>query len=46
MFCAGAGGELEQAVLAVLNAQTVDYSIDAQTLTLSAGAAGLQLVAN
>ena len=45
MFCAGAGGELEQAVLAVLNAQTVDYSIDAQSLTLEAGAAGLQLVA-
>jgi len=46
MFCAGAAGELEQAVLAVLNAQTVDYSIEAQSLTLEAGAAGLQLTAN
>jgi heat shock protein HslJ len=45
MFCAGPGGQLEQAVLEVLNAQTVDYSIDAQTLSLQAGAAGLQLVA-
>jgi heat shock protein HslJ len=45
MFCAGAGNELEQAVLAVLNAGTVQYSIDAQSLTLTAGAAGLQLVA-
>lgn len=44
--CTGAVGELEQGVLAVLNAQTVDYSIDAQSLTLEAGAAGLQLTAN
>jgi len=46
MFCAGAGNELEQAVLTVLNAGAVEYSIDAQTLTLTAGAAGLQLVAS
>jgi len=46
MACAGAAGQLEQAVMAVLNARTVDYSIDAQTLTLEAGAAGLQLVAD
>ena len=45
MGCSGATGQLEQGVLAVLNAQTVDYNIDAQSLTLEAGAAGLQLVA-
>jgi hypothetical protein len=45
MGCSGAAAQLEQAVLAVLNAHTVDYNIDAQSLTLEAGAAGLQLIA-
>jgi heat shock protein HslJ len=45
MGCSGAAAQLEQAVLAVLNAHTVDYNIDAQSLTLEAGAAGLQLLA-
>src|SRR3954468_9276624 len=44
--CTGAAAQLEQAVMTVLNAQTLDYSIDAQSLTLEAGAAGLQLTAN
>ena len=43
--CAGAAGQLEQAVVAVLSAGTVDYSIDANRLTLTAGAAGLGLTA-
>src|SRR3954463_13389359 len=44
--CTGAAAQLEQAVMTVLNAQTLDYSTDAQSLTLEAGAAGLQLTAN
>jgi heat shock protein HslJ len=43
--CAGSGNVLETAVMEVLRANSVPFSIDAQTLTLTAGAAGLQLTA-
>lgn len=42
MACAGAAMEVERAVAAVLSGQ-VRYAIDAGTLTLEAGAAGLML---
>jgi heat shock protein HslJ len=41
--CGGAAGQLEQAVVAVLNAGAVEWSIDAGGLTLMAGANGLGL---
>ncbi len=41
--CGGAAGQLEQAVVAVLNAGAVEWSIDASGLTLMAGAIGLGL---
>jgi heat shock protein HslJ len=43
--CVGPAGQLAQAVLAVLNAGRITFSIDQQSLTLEAGAAGLQLTA-
>ena len=43
MACEGPGGQLEAAVLAVLEAGTIGASIDASVLTLRAGANGLQL---
>jgi heat shock protein HslJ len=43
--CAGAAGELERAVLAVLSADRVTWEIQARTLTLTAGANGLVLAA-
>jgi heat shock protein HslJ len=44
--CAGPAGELEQAVLGVLEAGTVDYAIEAAALTLMAGDRGLGLRAS
>jgi heat shock protein HslJ len=41
--CDGAAGELEEAVVAVLNAGSVRYSIDADALTLTTGERGLLL---
>jgi heat shock protein HslJ len=41
--CDGAAGQLEAAVLAVLNAGEVQYAIDAGSLTLMAGGHGLGL---
>jgi heat shock protein HslJ len=41
--CTGAAGELESGVVAVLNAGSVRYSIDADALTLMAGDRGLML---
>jgi heat shock protein HslJ len=46
MACEGAAGELETAVLAVINAGTVQASIRANVLTLRAGDQGLQLTAS
>jgi hypothetical protein len=43
MACDGAAGQMEAAVLAVIGADAVTASIDASTLTLSAGPNGLQL---
>ena len=43
MACEGPGGQLEAAVLAVIGTGTVGASIDANVLTLRAGANGLQL---
>ena len=43
MACAGAGGELEEAVLRVLSAGDLDFSIDAGSLTIMAGDVGLGL---
>jgi heat shock protein HslJ len=45
MACGGAAGQVEQAVLAVLHADAITFAIDADSLTLSAGAAGLQFSA-
>lgn len=44
--CPGAGSELEAAVLRVLRAETVGYRIDAGSLELRAGDAGLGLSAS
>jgi heat shock protein HslJ len=41
--CGGAAGQLEAAVMAVLNAKEIDYAIDAGTLTLMADDQGLGL---
>jgi heat shock protein HslJ len=41
MACPGARGEVEAAMMAVLGAREVAYSIDASTLTLTAGDRGL-----
>lgn len=41
MACAGAGDQVEQAVIAVLNSPEITWSIDAATLTLTAGDNGL-----
>jgi len=45
MACDGARGEVEAAVYAVLNADSVTYVIDAGGMTLMAGDIGLQLTA-
>ena len=46
MACAGATGQVEQAVLAVIGSQgAVTFAIDASSLTFTAGAAGLQFTA-
>jgi len=45
MACPGARMDVEAAVLAVLNAGTVTYSIDSNSLTLMAGENGLQFSA-
>ena len=43
MACGGAAGQVEQAVLAVIGSNgPVDFAIDAFSLSLTAGAAGLQ----
>ena len=44
--CAGAAGQLEGAVLAVLGSGTVAAAIDSNVLTLQAGRRGLQLRAS
>jgi heat shock protein HslJ len=44
--CAGAGAQLESAVVAVLGAAQIAASIESNSLTLQAGAAGLQLRAS
>jgi heat shock protein HslJ len=41
MACAGAAGQVEQAVIALLNSDSVTWTIDASTLTLMAGQDGL-----
>ncbi len=41
--CAGAAGQTEAAVVAVLRAELVSYQIDADLLTLVGGSSGLQL---
>jgi heat shock protein HslJ len=41
MACAGAGGQLESAVVAVLHARTIAVTIQADALTLQAGTNGL-----
>jgi heat shock protein HslJ len=43
MACDGARGQMEAAVLAVLQADNLTYAIDAGSLTLQAGAQGLVL---
>lgn len=45
MACGGAAGQVESDVLAVLGAGPVEFGIDADTLTLTAGNIGLQLTA-
>ena len=40
--CAGAAGQVEQAVVAVIGAASIAFAIDADSLALSAGDAGLQ----
>lgn len=45
LACLGDAGEVEQEFLAVLNADSVTYAIDANTLTLQAGEHGLQFSA-
>ncbi len=42
MACVGAKGDVEAAVVAVLNADNIKFSIDHSTLTLQAGPHGLQ----
>lgn len=42
MACPGAKGDVETAVVAVLNADTITFAIDHSTLTLTAGQHGLQ----
>ena len=43
MACGGAGGQVEQAVLAVIGTQApVAFAIDAGSLSFTSGAAGLQ----
>ena len=42
MACAGAAGATEAAVVAVLGAQEVTFTIDGSNLTLMSGANGLQ----
>ena len=44
--CAGAGGQLESAVVGVLRAGSVAAAIDSNLLTLQAGAQGMQLRAS
>lgn len=43
MACDGPAGAMESAVMAVLGADSVSFAVDASTLTLGAGAAGLIL---
>ena len=45
MACRGGAGEVDQAFRSVLSADSVSYSIDADSLTLQAGDAGLQFSA-
>lgn len=42
MACAGAAGQVEQAVLAVIGAASITFAIDANSLTFQAGIDGLQ----
>jgi heat shock protein HslJ len=42
MACAGGAGQVEQAVVAVLGADNITFEIDGASLTLMAGANGLQ----
>lgn len=46
MACMGAGGQVEGAVLAVLESHSITYAIDAGSLTLMAGDIGLQFSAD
>lgn len=46
MACAGAAGEMERAVLAVLGADGLTSAIEASTLTLTSGGDGLVLTAD
>jgi len=45
MACGGAAGQLEGAVLAVVGADPITFAIDADSLSLMAGTAGLQFTA-
>ncbi len=45
MACGGAAGQLEGAVLAVVGADAITFAIDADSLSLNGGAAGLQFTA-
>jgi len=46
MACMGAAGQVEEAVLSVLQAEQITVDIEAGVLTLSAGQMGLQLTGN
>jgi heat shock protein HslJ len=47
MACGGAAGQVEQAVLAVIGSQgAIHFEIDADSLAVSAGSAGLQYLAS
>ncbi|MGI8928644.1 MAG: META domain-containing protein [Candidatus Limnocylindrales bacterium] len=46
MACMGGGGQVEAAVLAVLESHAITYAIDAGSLTLMAGNIGLQFTAD
>jgi hypothetical protein len=46
MACGGAAGQVEQAVLAVINSSgPIQFAIDANSLSLTTGGNGLQFIA-
>jgi heat shock protein HslJ len=46
MACTGAAGQVEQQIVAVITADAITFAIDANSLSLQAGAAGLQFISD